>query len=106
MHAGRANRIRFGGGFMSSFLQAFKIAFTSLRYNKMRSFLTMLGIIIGVFAVTVLIGLVQGTTSQVTSQIEGMGTNLFPVHVFLLHEKWLMCFFPVFPQLLLGDTVV
>ena len=44
------------------FSQAFKMAFVALKGNKMRSFLTMLGIIIGVVAVTLLISVVQGAT--------------------------------------------
>ena len=42
------------------FSQALKMAMVALKGNKMRSFLTMLGIIIGVLAVTLLISVVQG----------------------------------------------
>ncbi|NLG25894.1 MAG: FtsX-like permease family protein [Clostridiales bacterium] len=56
--------------------QAFKMAFAAIISNKMRSFLTMLGIIIGVVAVTLLIGVGQGTTSEVTARIQSMGSNL------------------------------
>ena len=59
--------------------QSFKMAFSSIVSNKMRSFLTMLGIIIGVMAVVVLISIVNGTTSSVTSQIENLGSNLLTV---------------------------
>ena len=52
------------------------MAFTAILSNKMRSFLTMLGIIIGVFAVTMLVSLGQGTTNQVTGQIESLGSNM------------------------------
>jgi putative ABC transport system permease protein len=57
-------------------LQAFKMAFKAIGSNKMRSFLTMLGIIIGVFSVTVLVAYGQGTTSNVTSSISDLGTNM------------------------------
>jgi len=58
------------------FSQALKMAFMSLKGNKMRSFLTMLGIIIGVLAVTLLISIVQGATSELTGQVEDLGSNL------------------------------
>lgn len=62
-------------------IQSFKMAFSSIASNKLRSFLTMLGIIIGVMSVVVLISIVNGTTSSVTSQIEDMGSNLLTVNV-------------------------
>lgn len=55
------------------FTQALKMALSSVRSNKMRSFLTMLGIIIGVMAVTLLVSLVQGATSAITDQLSGLG---------------------------------
>mgnify|MGYP001275696131 CR=1 FL=1 len=61
------------------FSQAFKMAFVALKGNKMRSFLTMLGIIIGVVAVTLLISVVQGATGEITGQIESLGSNLLQV---------------------------
>ena len=61
------------------FSQALKMAFVALKGNKMRSFLTMLGIIIGVVAVTLLISVVQGATGEITGQIEGLGSNLLQV---------------------------
>jgi putative ABC transport system permease protein len=59
--------------------QAVKMAFVALKGNKMRSFLTMLGIIIGVVAVTLLISVVQGATGEITGQIESLGSNLLYV---------------------------
>jgi len=61
--------------------QGFKMAFASIFSNKMRSFLTMLGIIIGVFSVTVLVALGQGATSEVTESISSMGSNLVTVNI-------------------------
>ncbi len=58
------------------FNQAFKMALSALRANIGRSFLTMLGIIIGVFAVTVLISIVGSATDEITGSIEGMGADL------------------------------
>jgi len=63
------------------FSQAFKMALVALKGNKMRSFLTMLGIIIGVLAVTLLISVVQGATGEITGQIEGLGSNLLAVQM-------------------------
>jgi len=62
-------------------LQSFRIAISSIWSSKMRSFLTMLGIIIGVVAVVVLISLVNGATASVTSEIEGLGSNLLTVSI-------------------------
>ena len=63
------------------FTQAFKLAFKSLSGSKMRAFLTMLGIIIGVASVIILVSLMQGMTGEVTSMFEDMGTNTLTVSV-------------------------
>lgn len=55
------------------FNQALKMALSSVLSNKMRSFLTMLGIIVGVMAVTLLISLVQGATKNITEQLSTLG---------------------------------
>ncbi|MTI66353.1 MAG: FtsX-like permease family protein [Firmicutes bacterium] len=60
---------------------ALKLAFKGIIANKMRTFLTMLGIIIGVSAVIILVALAQGTTQSVTESIESMGTNLITVTI-------------------------
>ncbi len=52
------------------------VALRGLRANKLRSSLTMLGIIIGVAAVVALMSIGRGTQATITSQIGGMGTNL------------------------------
>ena len=61
--------------------QALKMAFSAILSNKMRSFLTMLGIIIGVLSVTLLVGIVQGATDSVTAQLEGLGGNKLIVSI-------------------------
>lgn len=61
--------------------QSVKMAWKSISSNKMRSFLTMLGIIIGVLALVVLVSLVSGATSSVNNQISSMGANLIQVSV-------------------------
>ncbi|HZE87122.1 MAG TPA: ABC transporter permease [Methylomirabilota bacterium] len=48
----------------------------ALRANKMRSILTMLGVIIGVFAVILLVSIGSGLQSYITNQISGLGSNL------------------------------
>jgi len=62
-------------------IQSFKMALKSISGNKMRSFLTMLGIIIGVMALVILVSLVNGTTSSVTETINNLGSNLVGVSV-------------------------
>ena len=57
-------------------LQSIKMAWKSICGNKMRSFLTMLGIIIGVIALVVLVSLVNSATTSVTDQISSLGNNL------------------------------
>ncbi len=54
-------------------------AFRALRRNKMRSILTMLGIIIGVAAVIAMVSVGQGANVAVQKQIESLGTNLLMV---------------------------
>jgi putative ABC transport system permease protein len=63
------------------FTQTFKMAMKSIMGSKKKSFLTMLGIIIGVTAVIALIGLASSATGSVTSQLEGLGTNLLTVSI-------------------------
>jgi putative ABC transport system permease protein len=62
--------------------QAIKMAFSAIAGNKMRSFLTMLGIIIGVLSVTLLISIVQGATGALTEEIEGIGGNRIIVEIY------------------------
>ena len=59
---------------------ALLLALRELRRNVMRSFLTMLGIIIGVAAVIILVTLGKGATQQVTEQIASLGSNLLMIN--------------------------
>ncbi len=52
------------------------LSITSLKANKLRSFLTMLGIIIGVFSVITLISIGEGVRSEVSKQIGNFGSNI------------------------------
>jgi putative ABC transport system permease protein len=60
-------------------LMALRIALRALRRNKLRSFLTMLGIIIGVGAVIAMVAIGEGAKKRVQEQIAGLGTNLLVV---------------------------
>ncbi|WP_239256354.1 ABC transporter permease [Listeria ilorinensis] len=62
-----------------SVLQSMKMAFKQLRSSKLRSFLTMLGIIIGVASVILLVSLGKGVTQEVDSQMGDLGSNLVTV---------------------------
>ena len=62
--------------------QYFKLAVKSLRTSKMRAFLTMLGIIIGVGAVIIIISLGNGLQKMVDQQVESMGVNLIQTYVY------------------------
>ena len=63
------------------FIQAYKMAIKSIRSNKVRSFLTMLGVIIGVSSVIAAVGFAQGSTKSITDTISSMGTNLIQVNI-------------------------
>lgn len=56
-------------------------ALNAVWVHKLRSFLTMLGIIIGIFAVTALVSVGQSSNAAVTEQIEGLGSNLLTISI-------------------------
>jgi putative ABC transport system permease protein len=60
-------------------ISSLKVALRALRINKMRSFLTMLGIIIGVGAVIVMVAIGSGAREMIAKQIASMGSNLLIV---------------------------
>lgn len=62
-------------------LQSMKMAWHAVVSNKLRSFLTMLGIIIGVVALIVLVSIANGATSSVTDQISSMGSSYLTVTI-------------------------
>ena len=61
------------------FLSSILLALRSIRRNLMRSFLTILGIVIGVSAVITMVTLGNGATVSIQNQISGLGTNLLQV---------------------------
>ena len=80
--AGRARgscRGRGGGVGTMSFLMILRIAFKALSRNKMRTALTMLGMIIGVAAVITMVALGTGAQTSIEAQIQSAGTNMIMV---------------------------
>ena len=57
------------------FKESLEMSLQNIKSNKMRSFLTMLGIIIGVTAIIALITTVQGVTNEVTAQFKELGAG-------------------------------
>ena len=66
-------------------IQSMKMACTAILSNKLRSFLTMLGIIIGVTSLVVLVSLVKGATNSVTQGISESGKTMITVSI--LNDK-------------------
>ena len=60
-------------------ISSLKVALRALQINKMRSFLTMLGIIIGVGAVIVMVAIGAGAREMIAQQIASMGSNLLMI---------------------------
>ena len=58
----------------------FKIALRALNNNKLRAFLTMLGIIIGVASVITMLAIGQGSKKSIQAQISEMGSNMIMIH--------------------------
>ena len=69
-------------------LQSFRLAIKSIWSNKVRSFLTMLGIIIGVASVIILVSLVNGYMGYMTSQFASLGTNQITVRLTNLSSRY------------------
>jgi putative ABC transport system permease protein len=62
-----------------SVVELLRLAFSRLRTSRLRAALTMLGVIIGVASVVALVGVGQGTTSNITNRLNSLGTNLLTV---------------------------
>jgi len=62
-----------------TFYNLLRIAFTALRRNKLRAFLTMLGIIIGVGAVIAMVAIGQGSKKSIHDNLANMGSNMITV---------------------------
>ena len=64
---------------MNLFIESLYSALNSIRAHRLRSFLTSLGIIIGVASVITVISLIQGLSQSVTKQFEGLGGNALTI---------------------------
>jgi putative ABC transport system permease protein len=60
-------------------LESFKVALESIRTNKLRSFLTMLGIIIGISSVITIVSIGRGGKSAITGEFEKIGVNVIEI---------------------------
>ena len=67
--------------------QAFKMAFKSISMKKTRSFLTMLGIIIGVASVVIMVSVVQGQNKKTMEYFEKMGDNKITVSAYSWYDN-------------------
>src|SRR3954471_20416964 len=65
-----------------NFTETFRLAFAAIWAHKLRSFLTLLGMIIGVTAFMVVLSLLQGFNAYVDEKIAGIGSNSFTVRRF------------------------
>ena len=64
-----------------------KIAYKSLMRNKMRAFLTMLGIVIGISSVITMVGVGESSQASINNQVSQMGTNLIMVQRARMRER-------------------
>jgi putative ABC transport system permease protein len=62
-------------------IQAFRMAMKSILANKVRSFLTMLGVIVGVSSVIAAVAFAQGSTKSISDSIKGLGSNLIQITI-------------------------
>ncbi len=69
-------------------LQGLRIALNSLWANKMRSFLSILGIVIGVGAVIAIVSVGTGSTQQVTARIANLGSNMITVYPWMTRGQF------------------
>jgi putative ABC transport system permease protein len=69
---------------MAAILQSFLVALNMLRLNKMRAFLTMLGVIIGVFSVTIVIMISQGFQAYLKNQFAKIGSDT----IYISYDPW------------------
>src|SRR5687767_11366037 len=69
-----------------SLLEALKLALASILSSKLRSFLTLLGVIFGVATVIVVVSLVEGFNAYVDEKIANIGTNAFSVQKYSIED--------------------
>lgn len=66
---------------MTKFTNIIKVSLKNILSNKLRSALTVLGLIIGIASVIILVGIGNGATSSVTSEVQSLGTDILTVSV-------------------------
>ena len=64
---------------MYKLIENIKLALKAIWAKKIRSFLTMLGVIIGVFSIVLLVGIGEGVKSEIAGRIEGLGSNVIMI---------------------------
>jgi len=74
---------------MYAFAEAARSALYAIRAHKLRSFLTTLGIIIGVMAVVTVVSLIQGFSQSISSQFSGFGTDSLTIQSYLPFKQQL-----------------
>ena len=84
---------------MSQFLEYLKMAVANIRANKMRSLLTMLGIIIGISSVILIMSVGNGAKNIITDEMADIGINQIAIYSY---DKTILC--GHFPFLSLHDT--
>ena len=68
------------------FLEALKLAVSSILGHKLRSFLTLLGVIFGVATVIVVVSLIEGFNAYVDEKIANIGTNAFSISKYSIED--------------------
>lgn len=58
-----------------------KMSYKNIKSNKLRSILTMLGLIVGVSSVIILVGIVKGSTTSVLNEVSSLGSNILRVNI-------------------------
>ena len=66
---------------MTKFKNILKGSLRNIINNKLRSLLTMLGLVIGIASVIILVGIGNGTSSQITSQVQSLGTDVLSLSI-------------------------
>src|SRR5438876_4935742 len=80
--------------------EAWRVALEALRANRLRSVLTMLGVVIGVAAVVLLVAIGTGAKNEVESEVQGLGSNL----VIFVPGKFQLGAAPTLSRLRLADV--
>ena len=66
---------------MTKFINILKDSLKNIKNNKLRSMLTMLGLVIGIASVIILVGIGAGTSNHVTSQVQSLGTDILTLTI-------------------------